>query len=88
MRVRVSLSSVGCASWIKRSRTGKDGAGSRRARWCRLRLTSRGGTIGACPEDNATGRQCLRLQIERAEELDLPSMIHTPHRDKRRGKTL
>src|SRR5499427_7405440 len=27
----------------------------------------------------------LRLQIELAKELDLPIMIHTPHRDKHRG---
>jgi predicted metal-dependent TIM-barrel fold hydrolase len=27
----------------------------------------------------------LRLQIELAKELDLPIMIHTPHRDKKRG---
>jgi uncharacterized protein len=29
----------------------------------------------------------LRLQIELAKELDLPIMIHTPHRDKKRGTT-
>lgn len=29
----------------------------------------------------------FRLQIELAKELDLPIMIHTPHRDKKRGTT-
>jgi uncharacterized protein len=29
----------------------------------------------------------LRLQIELAKECDLPIMIHTPHRDKKRGTT-
>src|SRR5690242_1306097 len=29
--------------------------------------------------------KCLRAQIELAKELDLPIMIHTPHRDKHRG---
>jgi hypothetical protein len=29
--------------------------------------------------------KCLRLQIDLAKELDLPIMIHTPHRDKHRG---
>ncbi len=29
----------------------------------------------------------FRLQIELAKELDLPVMIHTPHRDKKRGTT-
>jgi predicted metal-dependent TIM-barrel fold hydrolase len=29
----------------------------------------------------------LRLQIELAKELDIPIMIHTPHRDKKRGTT-
>lgn len=29
----------------------------------------------------------FRLQLELAKELSLPVMIHTPHRDKKRGTT-
>jgi uncharacterized protein len=36
-------------------------------------------------EQTAQEDKCLRLQIDLAKELDLPIMIHTPHRDKGRG---
>lgn len=36
-------------------------------------------------EQTAQEDKCLRLQIDLAKELDLPIMIHTPHRDKHRG---
>lgn len=36
-------------------------------------------------EQSAQEDKCLRLQIDLAKELDLPIMIHTPHRDKHRG---
>jgi predicted metal-dependent TIM-barrel fold hydrolase len=38
-------------------------------------------------EQTAAEDKYLRLQIELAKELDLPIMIHTPHRDKKRGTT-
>lgn len=36
-------------------------------------------------EQTAQEDKCLRAQIELAKELDLPIMVHTPHRDKHRG---
>ena len=36
-------------------------------------------------EQTALEDKYLRAQIELAKELDLPIMIHTPHRDKKRG---
>ncbi|MER9227049.1 TatD family hydrolase [Mesorhizobium sp. M0664] len=36
-------------------------------------------------EQTAQEDKCLRIQIDLAIELDLPIMIHTPHRDKHRG---
>ena len=36
-------------------------------------------------EQTALEDKYLRLQIELAKEVDLPIMIHTPHRDKKRG---
>lgn len=43
--------------------------------------------IGEIGYDDQTALEdkYLRLQIELAKELDLPIMIHTPHRDKKRG---
>jgi uncharacterized protein len=43
--------------------------------------------IGELGYDEQTAQEdkCLRLQIDLAKELDLPIMIHTPHRDKQRG---
>jgi predicted metal-dependent TIM-barrel fold hydrolase len=38
-------------------------------------------------EQTALEDKYLRLQIELAKELDMPVMIHTPHRDKKRGTT-
>ena len=38
-------------------------------------------------EQTALEDKYLRLQIELAKELELPIMIHTPHRDKKRGTT-
>jgi uncharacterized protein len=38
-------------------------------------------------EQTAAEDKYLRLQIELAKELELPIMIHTPHRDKKRGTT-
>jgi predicted metal-dependent TIM-barrel fold hydrolase len=38
-------------------------------------------------EQSALEDKYLRLQIELAREHDLPIMIHTPHRDKKRGTT-
>jgi predicted metal-dependent TIM-barrel fold hydrolase len=45
--------------------------------------------IGEIGYDNQTPLEdkYLRAQIELAKELDLPIMIHTPHRDKKRGTT-
>ncbi len=36
-------------------------------------------------EQTAQEDKCLRVQIDLAIELDLPIMVHTPHRDKHRG---
>ena len=43
--------------------------------------------LGELGYDEQTEQEdkCLRLQIELAKELDLPIMVHTPHRDKHRG---
>jgi len=43
--------------------------------------------LGELGYDEQTPQEdkCLRLQIDLAKELDLPIMIHTPHRDKHRG---
>jgi uncharacterized protein len=43
--------------------------------------------IGELGYDEQTPQEdkCLRLQIDLAKELDLPIMVHTPHRDKHRG---
>jgi predicted metal-dependent TIM-barrel fold hydrolase len=38
-------------------------------------------------EQTALEDKYVRLQIELAKELELPIMIHTPHRDKKRGTT-
>jgi uncharacterized protein len=38
-------------------------------------------------EQTALEDQYFRLQLDLAKELDLPVMIHTPHRDKKRGTT-
>ena len=45
--------------------------------------------IGEIGYDDQTALEdkYLRLQIELAKESDLPIMIHTPHRDKKRGTT-
>jgi predicted metal-dependent TIM-barrel fold hydrolase len=45
--------------------------------------------IGEIGYDEQTGLEdkYLRLQIELAKDLELPIMIHTPHRDKKRGTT-
>lgn len=44
------------------------------------------GEIGYDDQTAAEDRY-FRLQIELAKELDLPIMIHTPHRDKKKGTT-
>ena len=43
--------------------------------------------LGELGYDEQTPQEdkCLRMQIDLARELDLPIMIHTPHRDKHRG---
>jgi predicted metal-dependent TIM-barrel fold hydrolase len=43
--------------------------------------------LGELGYDEQTPQEdkCLRAQIDLARELDLPIMIHTPHRDKHRG---
>jgi uncharacterized protein len=43
--------------------------------------------LGELGYDEQTTQEdkCLRLQIDLAKELELPIMIHTPHRDKHRG---
>jgi predicted metal-dependent TIM-barrel fold hydrolase len=43
--------------------------------------------LGELGYDEQTPQEdkCLRLQIDLAQELELPIMIHTPHRDKHRG---
>jgi hypothetical protein len=48
-----------------------------------------GAPIGEIGNDEQTPLEdrYLRRQIELAKELDLPIMIHTPHRDKKRGTT-
>ena len=38
-------------------------------------------------DQTALEERYLRAQLEMAKELELPVMIHTPHRDKRRGTT-
>ena len=38
-------------------------------------------------EQTALEDKYFRAQLELAKELDLPVMIHTPHRDKKRGTT-
>ena len=38
-------------------------------------------------EQTALEDKYLRPQIELAKEVELPIMIHTPHRDKKRGTT-
>ncbi len=45
--------------------------------------------IGEIGYDEQTEREdkYFRLQLDLAKELDLPVMIHTPHRDKKRGTT-
>ena len=45
--------------------------------------------IGEIGHDEQTDLEdkYFRLQLELAKELDLPVMIHTPHRDKKRGTT-
>ncbi|MCB0688762.1 MAG: TatD family hydrolase [Saprospiraceae bacterium] len=45
--------------------------------------------IGEIGYDDQTAAEdkYFRLQIELAKELDLPIMIHTPHRDKKKGTT-
>lgn len=44
------------------------------------------GEIGYDEQTEAEDKY-FRLQLELAKELDLPIMIHTPHRDKKRGTT-
>ena len=44
------------------------------------------GEIGYDEQTDAEDKY-FRLQLELAKELDLPIMIHTPHRDKKRGTT-
>ena len=44
------------------------------------------GEIGYDEQTEAEDKY-FRLQLELAKELDLPVMIHTPHRDKKRGTT-
>jgi predicted metal-dependent TIM-barrel fold hydrolase len=44
------------------------------------------GEIGYDEQTNLEDKY-FRLQLELAKELDLPVMIHTPHRDKKRGTT-
>ena len=44
------------------------------------------GEIGYDEQTDAEDKY-FRLQLELAKELDLPVMIHTPHRDKKRGTT-
>jgi len=43
--------------------------------------------LGELGYDEQTPQEdkCLRVRIELAKELDLPIMVHTPHRDKHRG---
>jgi uncharacterized protein len=43
--------------------------------------------LGELGYDEQTPQEdkCLRAQVELAKELDLPIMVHTPHRDKHRG---
>ena len=44
--------------------------------------------IGEIGYDDQTPAEdkCFRQQIELAKELELPIMVHTPHRDKKNGK--
>src|SRR4029453_5186515 len=42
------------------------------------------GEIGYADQDEG-GDRCFRARIELAREYQLPILIHTPHRDKKRG---
>ena len=54
--------------------------------WVKMKKSSSVGEIGYDDQTKAEDKY-YRLQLDLAKEVNLPVMIHTPHRDKKRGTT-